>query len=146
MAYKNKPSINGFTSVELLVTILIAATFIIAMHQLYAVIERTNSDARQLSTASALAYSNLRTYQSSKMPEWFICNATSEVTTTNPQPAGQILISSSGTHPQLPGTVTQEVRAYAPLGCGNEKPVKVVSKVGYGLPQKEVHHATYTGR
>ena len=53
---------SGFSAVELLITIFIAAAFAGAGYQLYIAIMRDGSDARNQSTASNIAYDYIRRY------------------------------------------------------------------------------------
>lgn len=55
----------GFTAIELLIALTIAATLLIAGYQLYAVIIQDSGDVRQRSRASNLAQDYLRRYSAS---------------------------------------------------------------------------------
>lgn len=142
---KNSTAQTGFTTVELLVTILVATSFIVGFYQLYALSQKLSGSARQNSVASAVAFSNLRKFHSIDYPTWFVCNSSSEVTAENPTPPGQILLTETRTDLDLPAPVTAEVLAFAPYGCGESKPVKVMSVLRYGPSAKEVMHATFIG-
>lgn len=143
MSHKNRTSnSSGFTLVEVLVTILIATLFIIAIVQLSVSQSKITSSVSSYSRADLLAYNNLRTYAYGKAPTWFECNY------TGGNPDAVTLISSTDPVDGLPSPVTQSVVATAPYGCGGGSsgigyPIKVVSTVTYGPSAKVVVHATY---
>ncbi|EDK72327.1 hypothetical protein TM7_0550 [candidate division TM7 genomosp. GTL1] len=138
-----KPS--GFTTIELLVTLFVATAFIAAFAQIFSVIDRGTTEAKWQSAASNLAYSNLRKYSSASDVTGFACNSTTNLT-TNASAAGQVIQTNNytGSAVQLPGsTVTVEVRAFAPAGCGTT-PIKLVATTTFGgAPIRKVIHATY---
>ena len=53
---------QGFSAVELLITLFIAAAFIATGYQLYSVIIKDGSEARTRASASTIAYDALRRY------------------------------------------------------------------------------------
>jgi len=63
MKYINKKS--GFSAVELLITLFIAAAFLISGYQLYAVVIKDGGEARMQSNASNVATDYLQRYKSS---------------------------------------------------------------------------------
>jgi len=50
---------RGFTAVELLITLFIAAIFLLAGYQLYAQLNASGEDARRVATISSLVYDQL---------------------------------------------------------------------------------------
>lgn len=135
----------GFTTIELLITLFVGFAFIATFFQLFTIIDQSVAESRRQATASNLAYSNLRKF--STRPGGFDCSGTASNTLTNLTirrwAPGQVIYNPPpGEFEGLPGTVTQEVRAYAPAGCGPDMPVKIQSTVRYG-DNKEVSHATY---
>ncbi len=52
----------GFTVVEMLVTILVAATFALMFYQLFIASTKLSDNARRDAVASQIAYSNLQKY------------------------------------------------------------------------------------
>lgn len=126
------PSLQaGFSAVELLITIFIAAAFVGAGYQLYIAVVRDGSDARNQATASNLAYTYLRKYSS---------QASSPCAETTPNPAP--VIPSGAQYTALgPATITASITCpYA-----NPSSTSLISvTVTYGTtPQKEVRHAVY---
>lgn len=133
----------GFTLIEVLIAVIVAALFISAFSQMYIIQSRLSSEMDTYEQADALAYSNLRTYAFGKAPTWFTC------TYSNGSPVAVNLINSSAPVDGLPAPVSQTVVATAPYGCGGSSgsigyPIKVVSTVTYGTDGRNVVHATYT--
>ncbi len=124
---------SGFTVVELLTSIIVAALFVGVFYQLFVVLVSVNASARNMSQASSLAYSNMRRY-----PTAASTNLTCSTNTTS-------LISTTGadsSYPEL-GSVTEVVTASFPYGCtAIYDVIKLVSTVTYGTNSK-VSHATY---
>jgi Tfp pilus assembly protein PilV len=57
---KRTSVVAGFSTVELLITLFVAAVFLAAGYQLYLVTVRDSGDVRQRARASAIAYDYLR--------------------------------------------------------------------------------------
>lgn len=133
----------GFTLIEVLVAVIVAALFISAFSQMYIIQSRLSTEMDTYEQADALAYTNLRTYAFGKAPTWFTCIYTNGV------PESMNLIQSNDAVDGLPGPVSQSVIATAPYGCGGSSgtigyPIKVISTVTYGPDARKVVHATYT--
>lgn len=132
----------GFTLVEVIVTIIIATLFILAITQLSIAQSKVSSSLNARTTADLLAYNNLRTYAYGKAPTWFECNYSGS------DPLPMTLINNTDPVDGLPSPVVQSVIATAPYGCGGGSsgigyPIRVVSTVTYGSDAKVVVHATY---
>lgn len=141
----------GFTTVELLVVILITASFVASVSQMISFVSRTAAEAHHQNVAGNLAYNNLRKYANGQPPTWFTCNSTSDGKLLSNNGIGQVLLSGQPEDTAgLPGPVEQRVTAFAPYGCSNTAdsgmPVRVISEIKYGNPAKEVIHATYISR
>lgn len=137
---------SGFSTVELLVSLFIAAAFVTIFYQLFVVIDRLASDGYQRSVASNLAYANLRMYATTDSPTWFVCDNSSDLK-TYPSGTGQVLLTGTVTA-DLPPPVTRSVIATAPYGCaatGSGMPVRIESLITYGPQNKKVNHTTYVG-
>ena len=118
---------SGFSAVELLITLFIAATFIAAGYQLYSVITANSSEARRQARASNIAYDYLRRYQT---------QATAPCTNVLPNPTPTIPSNSNLPSPSITASIT------CPYGLGT--PVtKINVSVKYGNPQVEVAHAIF---
>lgn len=147
----NASSSAGFTAVELLVTILAAAVFTVALYQLFIVANSTSAAVKQKAIASELAYSYLRKYSGiDASPSWFSCDTSSGSSNTNdmtvnPSAAGQTVTSGTLTNVSgIPGSVSYSVTGIAPYGCSNGNagtPIRVQASVTYGN-SVTVTHAT----
>lgn len=134
---------QGFTVVEVAITIVVAALFIIAISQLQITQSKVSAQLKSESMADLLAYNNLRTYAYGKSPSWFDCEYSAG------SPLVRTMINKNEPVEGIASPVIQTVTASAPYGCGGGSsgigyPIKVVSKVTYGNPSKEVVHATYS--
>ena len=143
---------EGFTIVEVAVTLVVIGIFMVIILSMQAQVSTISVLSAQQTKASFLAYNNMRRYANDSPPSWFKCNTGSSSTRYKVM---EITESIDG----LPGMVRQEVYASAPYGCkdassGGGKsslgmPVKVESIVEYGLPSsgsgsgRKVTHATY---
>ena len=140
---------NGFTTIEVIVVILVSASFIASISQMISYVSNTAQDAHREEVARNLAYNNMRIYANGQQPLWFTCSAATNGAVT-PDGTGQVLINTTSASPVngLPGPVRQKVTAFAPYGCGGENagmPVRILSEVSYDNPAKEEVHATYVG-
>lgn len=116
----------GFTAIELLITLFVAAAFIATGYQLYTIVVKSGGDARFRSTASNIAYDNLRRYS----PQ-----ATNPCSVVTPTPTPSI---PANTLPNSSITVT--------ISCpfGTLSPTALIQvSVFYGTPQQEVDHALF---
>ncbi len=153
MKYFPKAS-DGFTAVELLVTIIVAAMFTITLYQLMISVNNTSAAARNRATASDIAYGNLRKYASagSAWKDFFTCSTASGSSNTNDlsvnsNAAGTTLMSGSLTSSSadLPGPVTYSVKALGIFGCNGlnaNAPIRIESTVTYGPKNTVIKHAT----
>ena len=148
---------RGFTLIEVLTTVVVAALFLIAIFQLMTVVTTLSARSSYRTAASNLAYNNLRLYANGQPPLWFDCIGDEAGEDTPPfsdgtrsGATGQVLVSTtSETSVQsLPPPVSQSVVAVAPYGCGESGlglPIRVQSQVTFGPPTNSttVTHATY---
>ena len=131
----------GFTVVEVMVTLVVGAIFIITIVQLYAVQTQLTASTVAYNNADLLAYNNLRTYAYGKSPTWFQC------VYSGGNPTAMNLLSSTSAVSGIPQPTTQTVTATAPYGCGGANsgyPIRVESSVVYGNNSKKVVHVTYS--
>lgn len=127
---------QGFSAVELLITLFIAVAFIATGYQLYSTIVKDGGEARFRARASNLAYENLRRAGDTNPT----CSATAAVST----PA---VPSNNGLDAPV---ITQTISA--PQGCNGttwkDRVMRVEIRVTYG-PQsnrQEVTHAVYVAK
>lgn len=133
---------QGFTIIELMVTIVVGAIFVLSIYQLTIVTISITSGSSQYTIASNLAYANLRHYVDGRSAiYWFSCPSSNET-------APQTLLSQTGAISGLPSPVAQTVTVTAVYGCSGTNagtPVNVTSTVTYGPYSQEVSHASYAG-
>ena len=141
---------TGFTTVELIVVILVAASFIASISQIISQVSRAAIEAHNQDVAGNLAYNNLRKYANGQPPSlWFTCSTANDGKSASNNGLGSVLLSGTPEDTGgLPGPVEQRVTAFAPYGCSpstndSGMPIRVISEIKYGNPAKEVIHATY---
>jgi Tfp pilus assembly protein PilE len=118
---------SGFSTIELLITLFIAAAFITTGYQLYSVIINNGSDARLRAKADNDAYVALRRYS----PQ-----ATTPCTGVTPSPVPTVSASDN-----IPNA-TLSVTFNCPYGTTSST-TKVEVSLKYGSPQNEVAHALF---
>jgi len=155
--FSSSPTSNlGFTAVEMLVTIVVAAIFATSFYMLFTTVNSASASARSNATASDLAYSYLRKYASaSSTPTWFVCSTASGSSNTNDSvinsnATGQVLenITMTTAESNLPSPIVVKVTALATYGCNGDnvkKPIRIESQVTYGPQSTVVDHVTYVG-
>lgn len=129
---KSNQSQSGFSAVELLITLFVAAAFFIAGYQLYSLIIKDGGQTRAESRASNVAYDYLRRYSASASSP---CAASTPVNNQS--------ISVSGL-----SAVTITVAISCPYsstsGTNDATSVsKVEVTINFNSPQKTVRYATY---
>lgn len=119
----------GFSAVELLITLFVAAAFLVAGYQLFNAVITDGGDTRAESRAGNIAYEYLRTYSDSA---------------ANPCVALTPLVQSP---------VTVEGLSNATISVTITCPVKdapsisnVEARITYNTPEKTVRHATYVDK
>lgn len=118
---------EGFSAVELLITLFVAVAFLGTGYQLYSVIINDGGEARAQARASNIAYDNLRRYS----PQ-----ATSPCSLVTPTPTPTIPANSGLSNASISVTLTCPYTTTVAV-------TKVQAVVRYGTPQKEVTHAIY---
>lgn len=125
---------QGFTTVELLVTVFVAVMMVVSGYQLYNAITNRNGRMRALSEASGIAYNRLRDFSD---------HATADTATMCS--ASQTSGVSITTYPAstLPGGATSIV--YRCKVDSSLSVIRVTSIVRYGTetPKREVVHAIF---
>lgn len=122
---------SGFSAVELLVTLFVAAVFLAAGHQMYNAIVQDSGSARQRAKASNIAYDYLRRHAGSAPT---ICAASTPVNnvTVSPVPEGLTNVRVTVTYSCPRSDMTNLT--------------KVQATVRYGADSEEVIHAIYTAQ
>jgi prepilin-type N-terminal cleavage/methylation domain-containing protein len=131
---------NGFSVVELLITLIVGALFIMAFYQIYVVVIQGNAIAKQEATASDIAYSNLQRYTTRPT---FTCDSNTNLLANTNAPGQIISKVTTQDPPHLNGPLVETVKVYAPRGCDTAYPVKIESIAEYGSPARKVIHSTY---
>lgn len=120
---------SGFTAVELLVTLFVAAAFLLAGYQLFTFVVRDGGETRAEARATSVAYDYLRRYTP---------NASAPCSTTLPMNNSPVTVD---------GLVATTVNVR--ISCANAS-TNTVSKVEvtvrYNNPQKTVMQATYVNK
>ncbi len=117
---------SGFTAVELLITLFVAAAFLVAGYQLYSVIIKESGNTRGQSRAANVAYDYLRRYSP---------NATNPCTVSTPVNGASINVAGIS-------AVTVTVALTCPYPSTTNV-TKVTTTVNYNNPSETVVYATY---
>lgn len=125
-----RPRDAGFSAVELLITLFVAAAFVGTGYQLYGVIINSGAAARIRASADNVAYDFLRSDSS---------QATAPCTPQSPSPP------TIPTSANLPSGAAAAVSITCPYG-GSSMTSKVEVTITYGSPQQEVVHAVYVSK
>jgi Tfp pilus assembly protein PilE len=123
---------RGFTTVELLITLFVAAAFLATGFMLYTAIVRNGADSRQMTQVNDVAYAKLRALASTTPA----CSTTPTVVSSTPSISGV-------SNPTLTTTIS------APYGCPWDNSImKAQVTITYGPDsnRQEVDHAIYVKR
>lgn len=119
---------SGFTAVELLVTLFVAAAFLLAGYQLYGLIIKDGGQTRSQTRASNVAYDYLQRYKTT---------ATNPCTVSTPVNNLSIVVTNLS-------NVTVTVAITCPYAL-NTSISKVQVTLGYNNPKLTIINATYVG-
>lgn len=119
---------NGFTTIELLITLFIAAAFLVSGYQLYNLIIKDGGETRAQTRAGNVAYDYLQRYKPSATTP---CKAQTPLTNAAPNPV-----------PVNLSNVTVTVQITCPYGITSSVS-KVQVNLSYGNPQQTISNATY---
>lgn len=126
---------DGLTTVELMVTLFVAALFILSGYQLYNAVNLRAGNSREMSEASNIAYRILREqaiYDSSFTKDTSsTCPSSSTLSPTPTLPANT-----------LPNPVVSVYRCYVDTNSDLQR-VTVQIEYGNDTPKRKVIHATY---
>lgn len=123
---------KGFTIVELMVTLGVAGLFLLSGFQLYQVVQLRNTEAREMSEASNIAYGVLR--KEAQNHSTYLSNCSSY----EPYPSFAYRTTT------LPKPVRIKIRHCLPFTAA--KVVRTTVTVEYGQKGDSVVHATYISR
>lgn len=119
---------RGFSVVELMVTLFIATLFILSGYQLYGAVIANSKDAREMSEASNVGYEVLR-------KEGAVYTGVVNEPCNTPRIE---TITRTGLKLQNVQISLERCKPFASSSL-----IQVTAKIRYGVPQKEVIHATY---
>jgi prepilin-type N-terminal cleavage/methylation domain-containing protein len=125
MVGSSRTAQSGFSAIELLITLFVAAAFLATGYQLYYAIIDSGGKARTQAVASSIAYDRLRLYTA---------QATTNCTTKTFSPT---IPSGSGL-----GSATITANITCPYGSTRTSQVNVT--ITYGSPAEKVRHVIYT--
>lgn len=117
---------QGFTAIELLIALFIAAAFIFSGYQLYSVVLKDGNDARLRSRASNVAYGNLQKYAPNITTP---CTVISPITPTAPTDLPSASVSVTFSCPY--GTSSTTSRIQAVVSYGTTSPQQTVTEAMY---------------
>ncbi len=153
---------DGFTIVEMVVTLVVMTLFVTLLFQTYLADIAQQTHILQQASANDIAITNLKKIvaRTSPLLSSITCDPSSSSQnnlTTNASASGSIIATNAaGGTPQwtatqataepitgtrLPSSTTQTLTAFFPEGCGLTMPVEIVSTVNYG--SDSATHATY---
>ena len=120
---------QGFTAVELLITLFVAAAFLVAGYQLFNIVIKDGGDTRAESRASNVAYDYLRRYSNTATNP---CTPTSPLTNqvTDVSDLADVKVSVAVTCPQSDAPSLSKIEAI----------------ITYGNPSFTVRYATYVDK
>jgi Tfp pilus assembly protein PilE len=118
---------SGFTAVELLITLFVAAAFLIAAYQLFNLVVKDGGSTRAESRAANVAYDYLRKYAAS--------STTIPCTASTPLSAAPLTVDGL-TSVTINIDITCLPNAIASLS-------KVTATIMYNNPQQKLQYATY---
>lgn len=115
---------SGFSAVELLITLFIAAAFVATGYQLYSVVITDGGTALQQAQATNIAYDYLRRFST---------EATNPCSVVTPSPTPTIPSTATLTSASVTASIT------CPYGTSTNLSLITVT-VNYGIPQQQVVH------
>jgi len=133
---------KGFTIIEVIVTIVIGVLLLLGILQVTILSTGISASESYFTTASNLAYSNLRQFANGGPPSWFLCQDLNDGWGYSKQE-----LYSTSSVSGLPDPVTQSVVATPVRSCTSysSTPIQVVSTVTYGPTSQVVTHVSYAG-
>lgn len=125
---------QGFTVIEMLVTVIVAATFAFMFYQLFVSSTKLNDVARRDAIAGEIAYSNLKKYPTA---------ASAGGTANCALPNNVETVSTASTsYPDI-GIVTETITRSWPFACTNPDVTKLESSISYKGGANKVSYAVY---
>ena len=124
---------EGFTVIEMLVTVIVAALFAFIFYQLFISSTKINSNARRDAIAGEIAYSNLKKYPNKESVT---------VPADCASPSATNTITSTNNYPDI-GSVTETIITSWPFACSDTSIAKIESIASYKGGQNQVSYVAY---
>ncbi len=124
-------SSQGFTVVELLITLIVGMLLLVSVHQFYSYILNDSTEARTRAVASNLAYQYLREHAGT------ITGKCADATSTINKAYADFPNS-----PALPQPSSAQIVIKCPTNATNDVSL-ITTSVTYGNPSTTISHATY---
>lgn len=156
---KRQSHTQGFTIVELIVTIAVTSVILIMFFWAYVTSMYQRVNVARQAAASDIAYSNLKKFTTKPI---ITCDSSMDLTTsgaetktgkllgddsnaTTTSAYGFIAESPDAMKKKLGSGASQKVVAYAPDGCASfsSRPIKIESVVTFGINGDKVSHVSY---
>jgi prepilin-type N-terminal cleavage/methylation domain-containing protein len=124
---------EGFTVIEMLVTVIVSAIFAFMFYQLFINSSKLNSVARRDALASEIAYSNLKKYPTAASVGGVANCASPDASTTT---------TATNIYPDI-GQVSETIIISWPFACTNPDIAKIESSVTYKGNSNKVSYVAY---
>lgn len=140
---------NGFTVIEMVVTLIVLALFLTLFFQLYATSESQRLAVLRRAAANDIAMTNLKKISvKTLIPSGQSCangggTIATNVSGQNPTWTAASLNAEPISGTSLPNDTTQTVAASYPYGCSAAMPAKITSTVSYSSGSETVTRETY---
>ena len=131
---------SGFTTVELLVTLFVAAIFLMSGYQLYAMIIKNNGEASARAKATNVAYQYLQTYKTDTTAVKNPCGVSSYH-----NPTGTNIDTSGLSNPSITISISCPYTTSTPAITSISKLTVTVSYIYAGITQ-QITNATYVNK
>jgi prepilin-type N-terminal cleavage/methylation domain-containing protein len=125
---------HGFTVIEMLVTVIVAATFAFIFYQLFISSTKLNDAARRGALASEIAYSNLKKYPNA-------ASAGGAADCASPT-SSSVISDTTTTYPDI-GEVRETITRSWPFACTNPDIVKLESAAIYKGATNKTSYVIY---
>lgn len=139
---------NGFTVIEVVVTLTIMGLFLALFFQIFSTSQQQELSTLRLAAANDLAQTNLRkiTKKNQISPAAAACSASNDLTQDANAAGSDITFTAETTlPPSLPSSTQQQMKVQYPQGCDISMPAKIISIVTYtaGASLEEIRRVSY---
>lgn len=137
---------TGFTVVEMLVTIIVTAIFLLSFYTLFNTVGLSAGNTRQQAVASSFAYTQLSytiINSDSYYRSWIPCNSTTDLSNYSSAPGYAVDSYDNVNWVDLPQPASYVTYGFYPEGCANDAPVMYKIVVTWGPHNNTVTQAGY---